>query len=259
MWPGPSCEELAEMSEEALNNPLFIRSLPLLGQELALRLSAAKIAIFGLGGVGSFAAEALARLGVGGFLLVDGDKIEKSNLNRQLYALHSSLGEKKSSLARKRILDINPGAAVLEYSSFVQADEIDAVLSLQADTDIIIDAIDSIESKTALLAKAVELSIPVFSSMGAAFKLDPTKVKTADLSKTHTDPLARIMRKKLKDRGIINLPVVFSDEIADEEAWARFKKMADKAPASSSLVPPAFGLALASLVLQHFQQNQLNS
>lgn len=247
------------MMHDLNSDPLFTRSLPLLGEDCARRLSTAKVAIFGLGGVGSFAAEALARLGVGSFLLVDGDTINPSNLNRQLYALRSTIGELKTELARERILDINPDAQISLYSAFVADNEIDKVLSLQTDTDVIIDAIDSVKTKVALIAKATKRGTPVFSSMGAGFKIDPTKVRCQDLSKTHTDPLARIMRRELKAQGIVNLPVVFSDELPGLTPGTGKADSADKSapPASCSLVPPAFGLALASLVLQHLLNKEV--
>lgn len=265
----------AMMQSDLTSDPLFARSLPLIGEDCARRLSDAKTAIFGLGGVGSFAAEALARLGVGSFLLVDGDRIDPTNLNRQLYALHSTVGELKTELAKQRILDINPAAQVTLYSNFVTDDKIDRVLSLQPDTDVIIDAIDSVKTKIALIVKATNRGTPIFSSMGAGFKIDPTKVKCQDLAKTHTDPLARIMRRELKAKEIVHLPVVFSDELprtledkvkADSKnngcrtlsankAGTEDSNEKSAAPASCSLVPPAFGLALASMVLQLFLDN----
>ncbi|NLB08780.1 MAG: tRNA threonylcarbamoyladenosine dehydratase [Clostridiales bacterium] len=283
------------MNRHPTDNPLFSRSLPLYGEAGIRRLTEAKVAIFGLGGVGSYAAEALARAGVGAFLLVDGDCIEPSNLNRQLYALHSTLGRAKTELARERILDINPGAECAIHSAFVAADEIGQVLALQPDTDLILDAIDSVQTKVALITKAVRGGIPIFSSMGAGFRLDPTRVRCADLARTHGDKLARIMRRELKAVGIIHLPVVFSDEPAvsvggSQRLTATAKAelavadsgsaAADGGPsmpcevnvpdgvggadkgteppvsASSSLVPPAFGLALASLALRFLLQDE---
>lgn len=274
------------MNYSLTDNPLFSRSLPLYGEAGIRRLTEAKVAIFGLGGVGSYAAEALARAGVGAFLLVDGDRIEPSNLNRQLYALHSTLGRAKTELARERILDINPGAECAIHSAFVAADEIGQVLALQPDTDLILDAIDSVQTKVALITKAVRAGIPIFSSMGAGFRLDPTRVRCADLARTHSDKLARIMRRELKAEGIIHLPVVFSDEPArasrQSETAARMEPAAadggtsvpcevnmpavvgggavkdtgPPAPASSSLVPPAFGLALASMALRFLLQDE---
>jgi len=277
------------MGQGLTSDPLFARSLPLLGESCLRRLSNVKVAIFGLGGVGSFAAEALARLGIGNFLLVDGDTIDPTNLNRQLYALRSTVGKLKTELAGQRILDINPAAKISLYSAFVTDTDIEQVLSLQPDTDVIVDAIDSVKTKIALIVKATRRGTPIFSSMGAGFKIDPTRVQCQDLAKTHTDPLARIMRRELKALGIVHLPVVFSDEparapvgkdsagytdiniktdsgaedyrkdLSAEGGQARLDSKENKAdavvksatPASCSLVPPAFGLALASLVLKH--------
>lgn len=263
------------MNRNLIDNPLFSRSLPLYGEGGIRRLTAAKVAIFGLGGVGAYAAEALARAGIGTFLLVDGDRIEPSNLNRQLYALHSTLGHTKTELARERILDINPEAQCTIHSAFVTADEIEQVLALQPDTDLILDAIDSVKTKVALITKAVRAGIPIFSSMGAGFRLDPTKVRCTDLARTHGDKLARVMRRELKAEGIIHLPVVFSDEsarsdqqlkaTADTELLAStagvgvnaIKSTGAPVQVSSSLVPPAFGLALASLALQFLVQEEV--
>ncbi|HHV42822.1 MAG TPA: tRNA threonylcarbamoyladenosine dehydratase [Clostridiaceae bacterium] len=236
------------MDFEQIFDPMFTRSLPLFGETGLRRLAAARVAVFGLGGVGSYTVEALARAGVGTFLLVDGDVIETTNLNRQLYALRSSVGKNKTELARDRILDINPNARISIHSAFVNDDEIEEVLAQLPNPDLILDAIDSIRTKVALITKAVRQDIPIFSSMGAGYKLDPTRVRCTDLTKTYNDPLARIMRRELRAEGIVNLPVVFSDEIAAESAR---EKSSFTTPASSPLVPPAFGLALASLAIRY--------
>ncbi|MCK5312296.1 MAG: tRNA threonylcarbamoyladenosine dehydratase, partial [Desulfobacteraceae bacterium] len=167
----------------------FIRTEQLLGAEALNKIKQAKIAVFGLGAVGSFAVEALARTGIGHFILIDFDEIDPSNINRQIYALHSTIGEKKATLAKKRIQDINPDCVVDIHDSFVNAESIEDLLP--QNIDIVIDAIDGLNSKVNLICKAKEKGLKIVSSMGAAGKTDASMIKISDLFETSVCPLAR--------------------------------------------------------------------
>ena len=189
----------------------FIRTEQLLGAEALNKIKQAKVAVFGLGAVGSFATEALARTGIGSFSLIDFDKIDSSNINRQIYALHSTIGEKKAQLAKKRIKDINPDCIVEIHDSFVNAESIGSLLS--QDIDVVIDAIDGLNSKVNLICKAKENGLKIVSSMGAAGKTDASMIKISDLFETSVCPLARFVRRRLRRRGISeNIKCVYSEE-----------------------------------------------
>ena len=183
------------------------RTLKLIGEEGVSRLKKSSVLIVGVGGVGSFAAEAIARAGVGNITVMDGDTVQPSNLNRQLVALMSTLGRNKAEVMAERIRDINPETAVTVLARFYKEDD---ELDLTA-FDWIIDAIDSVDAKTALIKTAIEKDVNIVSAMGAAGKFD-TQFKVADISKTSTCPLAKVMRKKLREEGIEHLPVVYSEE-----------------------------------------------
>lgn len=189
----------------------FSRTQRLLGQAALERLAASKIVVVGLGGVGSYVVEALARSGVGRFVLVDHDTVDITNLNRQVHALTSTVGRPKVEVERERVLDINPAAVVETHQVFFTREVADEILG--AGCSYVVDAIDSVESKVMLIAEAVRRDTPVISSMGAGNKLDPTKFVVADISKTHTDPLARAVRQRLRRLGITSgIKVVFSTE-----------------------------------------------
>ncbi len=221
----------------------FSRTNILLGEDAVKKLSERRVAIFGVGGVGSFCAEALARLGVGHITLVDNDKVAPSNLNRQLIALHSTLGRDKVDVMRERILDINPRAEVEALKMFYlpeNADEFDVTRF-----DCIVDAIDTVSAKIELIVRACGAGVPIISSMGTGNKLSPELLKVTDISKTTVCPLARVMRRELRARGINHLRVVYSEEapIKREEALTEN----GKTPVGSiSFVPSAAGLLLAS-------------
>ena len=183
------------------------RTLKLIGEEGLARLKASSVLIVGVGGVGSYAAEAVARAGVGCITVMDGDSVQPSNLNRQLIALTSTLGRNKADVMAERIRDINPDTKVTALARFYEEDDL---LDLTA-FDWVIDAIDSVLAKTALIKTAVEKDINIVSAMGAAGKFD-TQFKVADISKTSTCPLAKVMRKRLREIGIEHLPVVYSEE-----------------------------------------------
>ncbi len=227
----------------------FIRTALLLGENGVERLRRASVAIFGIGGVGSFAAEALARAGVGRLLLVDPDAVAESNLNRQLIALHSTIGRNKAEVMRERILDINPDADVIALPLFYEAATADAV-SLSG-YDYIVDAIDTVSSKLLLIERAMALGIPVISSMGAGNKLDPAAFEAADIYETSVCPLARVMRRELKKRGISSLRVVYSREApAAPKFGAAPVPGKRQTPGSVSFVPSAAGLILAGEVVR---------
>ena len=227
----------------------FIRTQMLLGEEALEKLKNSTVAVFGVGGVGSYVCEALARSGVGKLILIDGDTVAKSNINRQIIALNSTIGKPKAEVMKNRILDINVNACVIEKNIFYtpeNGDEIDF-----CGIDYIVDAIDTVTSKLYIIEKAKKMGIPVISSMGTGNKLDATRFKISDISKSEVCPLARVMRKELKSRGITSLKVLWSDEkpitpIPLEEDTDKRRKT----PASVSFVPSVAGLLIAAEVIK---------
>lgn len=213
---------------------MYSRTLSLLGEDNVNKLKASKIAVFGLGGVGSYTVEALTRAGVGSLLLIDGDIIAPSNINRQLYALHSTIGQDKVSVAKARCLDINPSCMIDAVKLIVTAENINT-LPLQ-NCNYVIDAIDDVKAKLALIQRCRELNVPIISSMGTGNKLDPAKLKITEISKTSICPLARVMRHDLRKLGIEDLKVLYSEEIP---------AITCRPPASISFVPSAAGLMIA--------------
>ena len=213
------------------------------------KLSAATVAVFGVGGVGSYVVEALARAGVGGLILVDHDRVAPSNINRQIIALHSTVGQYKTQAAKARILDINPNARVVTHEVFY-GPETEAELPLDG-CDYIVDAIDTVSAKLLLAEQAQKKRIPIISSMGTGNKLDPTRFEIADIMDTSVCPLARVMRHELKKRGIDRLKVVYSREepihpLCEEEPQPGKRTP----PGSISFVPSAAGLILAGEVIR---------
>jgi len=188
----------------------FSRTELLIGKEALQKLSESKVAVFGVGGVGSFVVEGLARSGVGKFVLVDDDCVCRTNINRQLLATVKTVGKPKVEVMKARILEINPKAEVTVFQQFYLPDTADALIS--SDYDYIVDAIDTVTGKISLVLKAQENKIPIISSMGAGNKLDPTKFEVADIFSTSVCPLAKVMRQELKKRGIASLKVVYSKE-----------------------------------------------
>ena len=229
----------------------FFRTEMLLGKDAMERLKDARVAVFGLGGVGGYVVEALARGGIGALELIDSDTIGESNLNRQILALRSTLGLPKTEAARRRVLDINPQAKVVTREVFYNADTADS-FDLGA-CDYIVDAIDTVSSKLLLIERSMAAGTPIISSMGTGNKLDPAAFRVEDLAKTSMDPLARVMRRELGKRGIKHLKVVWSPEEAltpqgwEAEAEALGKR---QIPGSVSFVPGAAGLILAGEVLR---------
>ncbi len=227
-----------------------IRTAMMLGSGAVERLHKAKVAVFGIGGVGGYAVEALARAGVGELHLIDADRVSLSNINRQIVALHSTVGQYKTEAARDRILDINPEAKVFCYNIFFGEDN--ASRFDFSSFDYIVDCIDSLSSKILLISLAKEANTDIISAMGAGNKLDPTKFLVSDISKTEVCPLARAVRIALRKKGINHLKVVYSKELpAVKETDADAEKCDGKsAPGSISFVPSVMGLIIAGEVIK---------
>lgn len=221
----------------------FIRTEMLLGAQAVGRLREARVAVFGVGGVGGFAAEALVRAGVGSMDLIDNDTVALSNLNRQIIALHSTLGQSKVQAMARRLADINPEARIACHEMFYlpeNAEEIDLSWF-----DYIIDAVDTVAAKLELITRASRLGVPIISAMGAGNKLDPTKIVITDIYKTNTCPLARVIRTQCKKRGIPSLKVAYSTEPALHPAPCEEPSSRRATPGSVSFVPSVMGLIIA--------------
>lgn len=223
------------------------RTEMLLGLLAVRRLASAKVIIFGVGGVGGYAAEALARAGVGHIELVDSDKVSVSNINRQIIATHNTVGVYKCDAMRDRILSINPEATVVCHNVFFDKDKRENFDF--SSFDYVVDAIDSLSAKIELIASAHEAGTPIISAMGAGNKLDPTRFEVSDISKTTVCPLARAVRVALRKRGINHLKVVYSKElpvIPPEQTDGEAKRV----PGSVSFVPSVMGLIIAGEVIK---------
>ncbi len=230
----------------------FSRTELLLGKDGVEKLKNAKVAIFGIGGVGSYVVEGLARAGVQNLILVDNDKIDVTNINRQIHATHTTIGKDKVEVMKQRVLDINPNANVITYNYFYMPDNKEVDLS---GVTYIIDAIDTVTAKIELAIESKKLNIPIISAMGTGNKLDPTKFEIADISKTSVCPLAKVMRKELRARGINHLKVLYSKEepvVQDKIALEECLKYTDKkqVPGSISFCPSVAGLIIASEVIK---------
>ncbi len=226
----------------------FIRTQMLFGKENMEKLSRARVAVFGVGGVGGYVVEVLARSGVGTLDLIDNDIVCESNINRQIIALHSTVGRYKVDAARERILDINPLAQVHCHRTFFMPDTAEQFLFEQY--DYVVDAIDTVTGKLELIVRAQAAGTPVISSMGAGNKLDPTAFEVADIYKTSVCPLARVMRRELKKRGVAHLKVVYSKEEARTPLEQPFEENRRQTPGSNAFVPSVAGLILAGEVLK---------
>lgn len=198
------------------------------------------VIVFGLGGVGGSCVEALARAGIGEIGIVDGDEYEITNVNRQAFATTKTLGMRKVDACEERLLEINPNLKIKKYDLFVSGENIRDI-DFES-YDYVVDAIDTITSKLLIIKEAYDRNIKIISAMGAGNRLDPTKFQVIDIEKTHNDPVARIMRKKLKEMGIKKLKVVCSSELPI--------KTGDRTPGSISFVPPVCGMVLASQVIR---------
>ena len=223
----------------------FDRLKLLIGEENFLKLNASTVAIFGIGGVGSFTVEALARSGVGHLILIDKDNIDVTNINRQIHALNSTVGKSKVDVMRRRILDINPAAKVDAVQKFYLPNESTDDFFI-CNYDYVVDAIDTISAKISLAVECQRRKIPLISSMGAGNKLDPTRFKVADIYKTSVDPVAKVMRKKLKELNVKSLKVVYSDEVPR----AVEKIFTEKIIGSTAFVPSVAGLIIAAEVVK---------
>ncbi len=227
----------------------FSRTRLLLGDVAMERLLRSRVAVFGVGGVGGYAVEALARGGIGSLDLIDSDTVSLTNLNRQLLATHSTVGRRKVDVAKERILDINPQANVRTYPLFYTPET--AGQFAFADYDYIVDAIDTVTGKLCLAQQAFAAKVPIISCMGAGNKLDGAAFQVADISKTSVCPLARVMRRELKKRGICHMKVVFSTEDALTPGDAGTEAAGRRPlPGSTSYVPGIAGLILAGEVIQ---------
>ena len=255
----------------------FIRTEMLIGEAALKNLSQKRVAVFGIGGVGGYVCEALVRAGIGEFDLCDDDEVAESNLNRQIIATHSTIGMPKVEVMRQRMLDINPNVKVNVYQCFFLPENSD---NFPFDKyDYVVDAVDTVTAKLEIIMKAKEFGVPVISSMGTGNKLNPAAFKVADIYKTNVDPLARVMRRELKKRGVKDLKVVYSEEMPlepsfgqstsgekeDSSIFAPGGNEKDKSeinkeqtaihqrrstPGSMSFVPPVAGLILASEVVK---------
>ena len=228
----------------------FTRTELLLGKEAMQKLYRAKVAVFGIGGVGSFAVEALARSGIGHLTLIDGDVVNETNINRQLIATTETIGKYKTEVMKQRIQQINIDAVVEEHRCFYCEDNINLINFFAF--DYIVDAIDMVSSKLLLIEQCKKVNVPVISCMGAGNKLNPTQFLVADISQTTVCPLAKIMRKELKNKGIENVKVVYSKEtvIKPQNSNKELQKGKREIPGSVSFVPSVAGLILAGEVIK---------
>lgn len=223
----------------------FIRTSLVIGEDNIDRLSQSRVAVFGVGGVGGFVCEALARSGVGRLTLIDGDTVAKSNINRQIIALQSTVGKHKAEVMKERILDINPNAEVEALNIFLNSDTVGTIDFTQF--DYIVDAVDDIKAKVLLAKIADENKIPIIAAMGAGNKTDPTKFEVSDIFKTSVCPLARIMRHELKKAGIKKLKVVYSKETPKNPPY---RIEGEKTVGSLAFVPSVMGLIMAGEVIK---------
>ena len=244
----------------------FSRTELVIGTENLEKLKNAKIAIFGIGGVGTYAVEGLARSGVGKFVLVDDDDICLTNINRQIHAMRSTIGKSKVEMMKARVLDINPKAQVDTYKMLYNAETAEQLLS--ADYDYVVDAIDMVSAKLDLVERCSKMNLPIISSMGAGNKLDPTRFEVTDISKTTICPLAKVMRKELRKRGVEKLNVVYSKEEPIEPKSISSDCKTDcicpnkdrtctvrhQIPGSVAFVPSVVGLIIASVVVRELTE-----
>ena len=226
----------------------FSRTAALIGEEALHKLKSARVAVFGVGGVGGYVVEALVRSGVGALDLIDNDVVSLSNLNRQIIALHSTVGRLKTEVAAERARDINPAVAVRTHNVFFLPDTVDS-FDFSA-YDYVVDAIDTVSGKIALIEQAKQHGVPVISAMGAGNKLDPTAFAVADIAKTSVCPLARVMRRELKKRGIEHVKVVYSKETPIERKTCQKTENGKPIPASIAFAPSVMGLVIASEVIK---------
>ena len=229
------------------------RTALLLDEKSLIKIQNSKVAVFGIGGVGSYVVEALARAGVGAFVLIDHDTVSISNINRQLIALHSTVGRPKVTVAKERILDINPSASIEAYQEFYLSGQEPEYLS---GCSYIVDAIETVSSKLALVEMAEKKKIPILSSMGTGNKLDPSRFRIGDIYSTSVCPLCRVMRKELRKRNIPKLKVLYSLEepIKPKIPPELLPEGKRQLPGSISFVPSTAGLLIAGEVIKNLLQ-----
>ncbi len=223
----------------------FSRTELLIGKEAIEKLHKAKVAVFGIGGVGTYVVEGLVRAGVENFILVDNDKISLTNLNRQLIATRKTIGQYKVDVEKERILEINPDADVQTYKVFMPNNTV----ILDKTVDYIVDSVDTVTAKIELVVQAKKLGIPIISSMGTGNKLDPTRFEVTDIYKTSVCPLAKVMRRELKARNIEKLKVVYSKE-EPIKVNKNIESSSKQVPGSISFVPSVAGLIIAGEVIK---------
>ena len=226
----------------------FSRTALLIGEERLQKLRNSHIAVFGLGGVGSYVVEALARCGVGRLTLIDHDVVSLSNINRQLIALHSTVGRKKTDVVRERVLDINPECVVTVIDEFYTADNADRIFSTEY--DYVVDAIDSVDSKLDLIQRCKQNDVPIICSMGTGNKLNPRMFEVDDIYNTQVCPLCRSMRSKLRKLGIESLRVVYSREEPKQHSREIDPDSSKPVISSISFVPSSAGLIIAENVIK---------
>ncbi len=228
----------------------FSRTELIIGTENLNKLKKSKVAVFGIGGVGTFAVEGLARSGIEHFVLIDSDDVDITNINRQIHAFRNTVGEPKVELMKKRILNINPIANVKTHKLLYNSDTSEGLLS--QDYDYVVDAIDMVSAKLDLIEKCTKREINIVSSMGAGNKIDPTKFEVTDIFKTSICPLAKVIRKELRKRGVERLKVVYSKEepIKPKNLNLEYENTRKNSPGSMSFVPSVAGLIIASVVVR---------
>ena len=234
------------MEQNEIKNDWLARTRLMIGNEAVERLRRSTVMVFGVGGVGGAAVESLVRAGIGHLVLVDNDTVSESNINRQLIADTTTVGQLKTEVCASRCLRINPDLAIVCRPVFATPENIPTLIE-DAHPDYIIDAIDTVTSKLSIIRTAKERSIPIISSMGTGSKLDPTRFVITDISKTHTCPLAKVIRLKLRESGITHLDVLFSDELPIK---ATIPDGSRHAPGSISFVPPAAGFIIGGYVIK---------
>lgn len=232
----------------------FSRTEILLGEDAMKLLSDCRVAIFGIGGVGGYVCEALVRSGIGAFDLIDNDTVSLTNLNRQIIATQSTIGKSKVEVMKERMEEINPDVEIIMHQCFFlpeNADEFDFT-----GYDYVVDAVDTVAAKIEIIMKAKEAGVPVISAMGAGNKLDPTRFQVSDIYKTNVDPLARVMRREMKKRGVKKLKVVYSDEPPITPIASASKETNEECPkkrsvpGSTAFVPAVAGLVIAGEVIK---------
>lgn len=243
-------------------NNQFKRTELVIGEQAIKRLNECTVAIFGIGGVGGYVCEALARSGISHFVLVDNDVVSESNINRQIIATYDTIGQYKTEVMKNRILSINPNATVEIHNCFFLPDNTEFEFEKY---DYVVDAIDTVSAKIELVLRCQSCNTPLISSMGTGNKLDPTKLTVTDIHKTEMDPLARVMRRELKKRGVKHLKVVYSTEKPIKPSAQAKEKYIEQSnekvtkrdiPGSTAFVPSSAGLLIASEVVKDLTINQ---